>query len=86
MEHEGFRSSLFFNRKARVLSGERSAAKIIRAIHTAIQKHSSGKIDYIACVSADSLMPVKQFRGKVMIALAVKFGRTRLIDNIIFYV
>ena len=70
--------------KKKVLDGERNAAKIIRVIQASIEKHSSGKIDYIACVNADSLLPLKQLKDKVMIALAVKFGQTRLIDNITF--
>ena len=68
----------------RVLAGERNAAKIVRAVRATIAKHSPGKIDYIACVNANSLAPLKRLKGKIMIALAVKFGRTRLIDNIVF--
>ena len=70
--------------KISVLAGERNAIRIIRVIRAEIEKHSSGKIDYIACVNADSLLELKQLKGKVMIALAVRFGQTRLIDNIVF--
>jgi len=69
--------------RKKVLAGERSAANVIRLIQKNIEKHSSGKIDYISCVNANSLLPLKQTKGVVLIALAVKFGRTRLIDNII---
>ena len=72
------------NAKKRILAGERSSARIIRSMRAEIEKNSPGKIDYIACVNEDSLTPIKQLKGKVTITLAVKFGRTRLIDNTIF--
>ncbi|MCK5260341.1 MAG: pantoate--beta-alanine ligase [Candidatus Omnitrophica bacterium] len=72
--------------KRNALAGERNAANITRIIRATIKKDSSGKIDYIACMNSCSLIPLKQLKGKVMIALAVKFGRTRLIDNIIFHI
>jgi len=72
--------------KKKVLAGERNATRIISVIRKQIKKHSSGTVDYIACTDADSLISLKRITGRVMIALAVKFGRTRLIDNIIFRV
>jgi len=72
--------------KKNILTGEHNATRIIKLIRKQVKKHSSGTIDYIACADANSLIPLKHIKGKVMIALAVKFGRTRLIDNIIFRV
>ena len=40
------------------------------------------KIDYISIVDPVSLKDVKQVRGKVLVAVAVWIGDTRLIDNI----
>ena len=67
----------------RIKAGERSASKITGIIHKIIAQHSSGKIQYVACVDADTLEPLKRLKGKVLIALAVFFNRTRLIDNVI---
>ena len=67
----------------RIQAGERSASKIIGIIQKMITQHSSGKIQYVACVDADTLEPLKILKGKVLIALAVFFNRTRLIDNVI---
>lgn len=39
------------------------------------------EIDYIELVDDESLVPVELVNGPVLVALAVKFGRTRLIDN-----
>jgi pantoate--beta-alanine ligase len=66
------------------LHGERVSLNLNRFIRTLISRESSGKIDYIACVDAGTLAPLQHLRGKVLIALAVTFGKTRLIDNIIF--
>lgn len=70
--------------KKKALAGKQSATATVNLIRKQIKKHSSGSIDYIACTDADSLIPLKHIKGRVIIALAVKFGRTRLIDNIIF--
>ena len=69
--------------KKRILSGERNPKKIIAAIRSHIQNNSHSLIDYIECVHADTLAPLTVLKGKILIALAVKFGSTRLIDNII---
>ncbi|KPK39213.1 MAG: pantoate--beta-alanine ligase [Omnitrophica WOR_2 bacterium SM23_29] len=41
------------------------------------------KIDYISVVDPKTLKDVKKIEGKVLIALAIWIGKTRLIDNII---
>lgn len=40
-------------------------------------------IDYIEAVDDATLDPVTRLSGRVLVALAVRFGRTRLIDNIV---
>ena len=67
----------------RIQAGERSASKIIAGIHKAITEQSNGKIQYVACVDAITLEPLKRLKGKVLIALALLLGKTRLIDNVI---
>jgi len=67
----------------RIRAGESSASKIIAIIQKIITQLSSGKIQYVVCVDADTLEPLKILKGRVLIALAVFFGKTRLIDNVI---
>ena len=67
----------------RIKNGERKASKITGSIQQLITQQSPGKIQYIACVDADTLEPLKILKGKVLIAIAVFFGKTRLIDNVI---
>ena len=67
----------------RIRAGERRASQITGMIRRIIKQYSDGKIQYVACVDADTLEPLKMLKGKVLIALSVTFGKTRLIDNVI---
>jgi len=70
----------------RIQAGERSAAKVINSIRQIITQNSSGKIQYVACVDANTLEPLKRLEGRVLIALALFLGKTRLIDNVIILI
>ena len=72
--------------QARVEAGERRADVLIEGIRQQIEKASSGRIDYIAVVDTVRLRSLEILSGEVLVALAVKFGRARLIDNIILNV
>ncbi|MGG0668191.1 pantoate--beta-alanine ligase [Sporosarcina koreensis] len=48
-----------------------------------IVSNSSGKIDYVKMLAYPELVPVKDYAQEVILACAVKFSTTRLIDNII---
>jgi len=63
--------------------GERDARKILKAMEDMIKQKPAAKIDYIKAVDTKDLRDVKHVSGEVMIALAVFFGHTRLIDNIV---
>jgi pantoate--beta-alanine ligase len=69
--------------RQRIKAGERSSRRIAYAMVSLIRKESSGKIQYVECVNADTLEVLNRLSGKVLIALAVFFGKTRLIDNIV---
>ena len=66
-----------------IKSGERSADKIQREMKALIKTAAGAEIDYIAIADGDNLNPLREVRDKTLIALAVKFGKTRLIDNTI---
>jgi pantoate--beta-alanine ligase len=59
------------------------AKRILLRLRQLITKQKRAVIDYIAIVDAETLKPVKKVSRGCLIALAVKFGKTRLIDNII---
>jgi pantoate--beta-alanine ligase len=69
--------------KTKILTGERHASKIQSMIRREIVQHSSGIVEYAVCVHAGTLQEMKTLRGTVLVALAVRFGKTRLIDNMI---
>jgi pantoate--beta-alanine ligase len=65
-----------------IAGGERNANRIYQSIKGRIEKVPDAIIDYIAVVDAMTLVDVKTLEGKIMIAVAIKLGGTRLIDNI----
>ncbi len=69
--------------KARIEAGERGAAPLEREIRAMIEATPGTRIDYIAIVDWERLQPQAQLHGKVLVALAVYFGATRLIDNML---
>lgn len=66
-----------------VEDGEKDAAIIIAAASDLIKSHPETTIDYIAVCNPETLDDVKTIEGPVLMALAVKVGTTRLIDNMI---
>lgn len=63
--------------------GERRAEIIQARIVSEVAQASGAVLDYAVVVDTDTLLPVEVIRGPVLIALAVRFGSTRLIDNVI---
>jgi len=64
-------------------AGEKSAKLIVGLARNVISEASLARIDYVNLVDAENLQPVEIVRPKSVLALAVFFGRTRLIDNIL---
>ena len=65
-----------------VENGERDARRLNDEICAVLAEADLAKIDYVEIVDADDLVPVDVLAGPCLIALAVWFGKTRLIDNI----
>ena len=63
-------------------SGEQRAATIRRLITRRLQQCPDARIDYVSVVDSESLRPVKTLQTPTTAAIAVFFGKTRLIDNI----
>jgi pantoate--beta-alanine ligase len=68
--------------KQMIKKGERSPAKIVSKMNKLIDKQPSADIDYIAITDAHTLELLNKLKGEILISLAVRFGKTRLIDNI----
>lgn len=66
-----------------IAAGERNVKKLKKYIQDYIETSSQARIDYIEIYNAYDLSDLEEIRGEVIIALAVWFGTTRLIDNLI---
>ncbi|CAA7599919.1 Pantoate-beta-alanine ligase [Acididesulfobacillus acetoxydans] len=63
-----------------IRQGLRQARKVEEGIRRRLEQ-TQGRVDYIEVRDASTLAEVEAIEGKVVIALAVYFGSTRLIDN-----
>lgn len=68
--------------KLLIKQGERSVNKLVSKMNRFIDKQPLAEIDYIAVTNAHTLELLNKLKGEVLISLAVRFGKTRLIDNI----
>jgi pantoate--beta-alanine ligase len=64
-------------------SGETATARIAFAVREMIGQAPLARIDYVGLVDAGNLQPIEVIRPNSLLALAVFFGKTRLIDNIL---
>ena len=71
--------------EALVSGGTRSAEEIVSHISNLIKARKTAAIDYVSIVNAETLEALETIAPgiPVLIALAVRFGSTRLIDNTI---
>ncbi|RFU68471.1 pantoate--beta-alanine ligase [Peribacillus saganii] len=70
--------------KKAVLNGETNPESVISLVREHLENHTHGKIDYVEVYSYPELKPLSQLTGTIIIALAVRFSRARLIDNVVF--
>jgi pantoate--beta-alanine ligase len=66
-----------------VANGESSAPRVTAEMRRLIGRVKGTRIEYIAIVNAETLEPVKEIKGKTLVALAVRVGKARLIDNVL---
>jgi pantoate--beta-alanine ligase len=64
-------------------AGETSAARIVSAVCETIGQAPLARIDYVDLVDVDNFQPVELVRPNSLLAVAVFFSKTRLIDNIL---
>lgn len=65
-----------------IRAGERSGGKIRDVLEVFLSSGAAVRVDYVAVVHPDTLRPLEQLVGRVVIAVAVWVGATRLIDNV----
>ncbi|WP_071395566.1 pantoate--beta-alanine ligase [Bacillus tuaregi] len=67
----------------RIKAGEVNPERIVQVISDRIQTETSGQIDYVSILTYPDLEKVEVVQGNFIMALAVKFSKARLIDNVI---
>ena len=82
------RASIIYQalRKAKIAAkeGERNTVRLTEIVREKIETEPLARIDYIAAVDDETLAPVEKVgENAVLVAVAVRFGNTRLIDNTI---
>jgi len=63
--------------------GEKDAKKIHRQMTALIQKQPLAEIDYVSIADAETLDELDRVKPPALVSLAVRFGKTRLIDNVV---
>lgn len=68
--------------RAAANAGNKSAREIVDLVSKVIGEAPLARIDYVELVDAETLQQVETIKPNSLLALAVFFGKTRLIDNI----
>lgn len=68
--------------REQIHAGERDVAAVLATMQRLVAQARPRRIDYISAVDPETLQPVAQVTGPVLLALAVHVGATRLIDNL----
>lgn len=69
--------------KSMINDGERDSKKILNAMKELISSEKLADIEYVEMVDMDTMKSIDKVSGHVLCAMAVRFGKARLIDNFI---
>lgn len=76
-----YRALRHARRRVRAGGGPIAAARLRAELRRLIEACPRARVDYVAVVDPETLVPVKTVGRGAHLVLAVRFGRTRLIDN-----
>lgn len=65
----------------KIAAGERRSSAVRAAIRAVLGTVPLARVEYLEITDAETLEPLLSLRGRVLMALAVRVGGTRLIDN-----
>lgn len=69
--------------EAAFAQGETNVESLKEMVRAELQAEPMAKIDYVECYSFPDLQPEERIHAAALLAIAVKIGKTRLIDNVI---
>jgi pantoate--beta-alanine ligase len=64
-------------------AGETDVGKVLGEVRAMIESKPHAEVQYISAVDWKSMAEARELRAGTMLALAVFFGSTRLIDNLV---
>ncbi len=68
-----------------VEGGEKDSDVILKEMKSIIENEPLARIDYVEIVDMNTMKNINKIKGDVLCAMAVYIGKTRLIDNFIYY-
>lgn len=75
-------SKSLFSAREMIKDGCKDAAELKKFMIASINSEPLAAIDYVEVIDAVTLDDITILKGSILVALAVKLGKTRLIDNI----
>ncbi len=72
--------------KIMITDGERTTAAVAERAREVMGGVGIADIEYVELLNARDLKPLSRVEGRVLLAIAAKVGKTRLIDNIVLHV
>jgi pantoate--beta-alanine ligase len=67
----------------RLAAGERDAEALRAAMREVIATQAAAAVEYVSVADPDTLQELDRVSGEALASLAVRFGATRLIDNLL---
>ena len=64
-------------------AGERDASSLRRMAESTVAAEPLARLQYVSCADYDTLQELETIQGKALLSMAVYFGKTRLIDNVV---
>ena len=64
-----------------VAKGERNSAALIKIMKDRLAEEPMADVEYVEVVNGESMQPIEEFKEGDLVAMAVRVGKTRLIDN-----
>jgi pantoate--beta-alanine ligase len=63
------------------VAGERDADRLRSAMRSVLDKEPLAQVDYVSAADPDSMRELGRIQDRVLLSLAARIGKTRLIDN-----